>query len=159
MLALNYFPFVSDETGVYPITQEYSAECGYTVSVLPLTGQVELRASYFSCHTDNKVHSNAHTQHTGVLWLNENKLKVILPILFFYTPIQDDEVFTFNFNLISNHEGKEVTYALNKTCTPSLPWSPREVICETNYIEVSSFIFFNTFFYCVSRCWLILISL
>ncbi|XP_060951796.1 zona pellucida protein AX 4 [Limanda limanda] len=44
-----------DETGVYPITQKYSAECGYTVSVLPRTGQVELRASYFSCHTDNKV--------------------------------------------------------------------------------------------------------
>ncbi|XP_034425065.1 uncharacterized protein LOC117752046 [Hippoglossus hippoglossus] len=92
-----------DETGVYPITQKYSAECGYTVSVLPLTGQVELRASYFSCHTDNK----------------------------------DDEVFTFNFNLISNHEGKDVTYAVNKTCTHTLPWSPREVTCETNYMEVS----------------------
>ncbi|CAB1423933.1 unnamed protein product [Pleuronectes platessa] len=92
-----------DETGVYPITQQYSAKCGYTVSVLPRTHQVELRASYFSCHTENK----------------------------------DDDVFTFNFNLISNHEGKQVTYALKKTCTPSLPWSPREVTCETNYMEVS----------------------
>ncbi|XP_029382800.1 zona pellucida protein AX 4 [Echeneis naucrates] len=41
-------------TGVYPITEQYAAECGYTVSVLPLRGQMELRASYFSCHTDNK---------------------------------------------------------------------------------------------------------
>nr|XP_019951331.1 PREDICTED: uncharacterized protein LOC109634918 [Paralichthys olivaceus] len=90
-----------DGTGVYPITQQYSAECGYTV--LPLPGQVELRASYFSCHTDNK----------------------------------DDEVFTFNFNLIAKHEGKEVTYVLNKSCSPSLAWSPREITCEANYMEVS----------------------
>ncbi|KAG7243422.1 hypothetical protein INR49_011879, partial [Caranx melampygus] len=49
----------------------------------------------------------------------------------------DDEVFTFNFNLITNHEEKEVTHALNKTCSPSLPWFPREVTCEENYMEVS----------------------
>ncbi|XP_039996264.1 uncharacterized protein LOC120797064 [Xiphias gladius] len=92
-----------DGTGVYPITLQYAAECGYSVSVLPPRGPVEFRASYFSCHTDNK----------------------------------DDEMFTFNFNLIANHEGKEVTYALNKTCSPSLPWSPREVSCEVNYMEVA----------------------
>ncbi|GAA6216320.1 uncharacterized protein LOC108880004 [Lates japonicus] len=91
-----------DETGVYPITEQYAAECGYSVSVLPLQGHVELRASYFSCHTDNK----------------------------------DDKVFTFNFNLMANHSG-EVTYTINKTCSPSLPWSPREVTCEVNYMEVS----------------------
>ncbi|XP_027143566.1 uncharacterized protein LOC104923997 isoform X2 [Larimichthys crocea] len=93
-----------DKADVFPITEQYAAKCGYSVSVLLLRGQVELRASYFSCHTDNK----------------------------------DDEVFTFNFNLITTHEGKDVTYALNKTCSPSLPWSPREVTCEANYMEVSS---------------------
>ncbi|XP_044040849.1 uncharacterized protein LOC122870603 isoform X2 [Siniperca chuatsi] len=92
-----------DDTGVYPITNQYATECGYSVSVLPLLGYVELRASYFSCHTNNK----------------------------------DDKVFTFNFNLIVTHEGKEVTYALNKTCSPTLPWSPREITCEVNYMEVS----------------------
>ncbi|TKS92865.1 hypothetical protein D9C73_027148 [Collichthys lucidus] len=92
-----------DKAGVFPITEQYAAKCGYSVSVLLLRGHVELRASYFSCHTDNK----------------------------------DDEVFTFNFNLIATHEGKDVTYALNKTCSPSLPWSPREVTCEANYMEVS----------------------
>lgn len=50
---------------------------------------------------------------------------------------QDDEVFTFNFNLIVTRGGKQATYALNKTCTLSLPWSPREVTCEVNYMEVS----------------------
>ncbi|XP_074479924.1 uncharacterized protein LOC141760758 [Sebastes fasciatus] len=92
-----------DATGVYAITEQYAAQCGYTVSVRPQPGHVELRASYFSCHTDNK----------------------------------DDEVFTFNFNLIVTHEGEEDPYAFNKTCTPSLPWSPREVTCEANYMEVS----------------------
>ncbi|XP_042367932.1 LOW QUALITY PROTEIN: uncharacterized protein LOC121961899 [Plectropomus leopardus] len=94
---------VVDGTGVYAITKEYAAQCGYTVSVLPLAGHVELRASYFSCHTDNK----------------------------------DDEVFIFNFNLVATHGGNEVTYPLNKTCSPSLPWAPREITCEVNYMEVS----------------------
>ncbi|KAI3376390.1 hypothetical protein L3Q82_016878, partial [Scortum barcoo] len=95
---------VVDETGdVHPITDQYTGKCGYSIGVLPLLGHVELRASYFSCHTVNK----------------------------------DDKVFTFNFNLIMMHKGKEVKYALNKTCTPSLPWSPREVTCEANYMEVS----------------------
>ena len=53
---------LSDGTGVYPITEQYAAECGYSVSVLPLRGHVELRASYFSCHTDNKVHTHLHLQ-------------------------------------------------------------------------------------------------
>ncbi|XP_062300451.1 uncharacterized protein LOC134005542 [Scomber scombrus] len=90
-------------TGVYPITEQYAAECGYTVSVFPQPVHVELRASYFSCHTDNK----------------------------------DDEVFTFNFNLVTTHDGQKETYALNKTCSPSLPWSPKEATCEVNYMEVS----------------------
>ncbi|XP_042256480.1 uncharacterized protein LOC121888936 [Thunnus maccoyii] len=92
-----------DRTGAYPVTEQYAVKCGYSVSVLPQPGHVELRASYFSCHTDNK----------------------------------DDEVFTFNFNLLATHEGQKATYSLNKTCSPSLPWSPREVTCEVNYMEVS----------------------
>ncbi|KAI4808710.1 hypothetical protein KUCAC02_000758 [Chaenocephalus aceratus] len=93
-----------DETGAYTITQQYAAQCGYSINVHPLPGHVELRASYFSCQTQNK----------------------------------DDEMFTFNFNLNVTQEGKEVTYPLqDKTCSPSLPWSPREVTCETNYMEVS----------------------
>ncbi|XP_030609903.1 uncharacterized protein LOC115797461 isoform X2 [Archocentrus centrarchus] len=43
-----------DATGVYAITEQYAAKCGYAVSVLPFLGHTELRASYFSCHTDNK---------------------------------------------------------------------------------------------------------
>ncbi|XP_063756367.1 uncharacterized protein LOC134875701 [Eleginops maclovinus] len=92
-----------DESGVYAITKQSAAQCGYSIGVLPMLGHVELRASYFSCHTENK----------------------------------DDEVFTFNFNLVVAIEGKIATYALNKTCSPSLPWSPREVTCEVNYMEVS----------------------
>uniref|UniRef100_A0A8C6WWX6 Zona pellucida protein AX 4 n=1 Tax=Neogobius melanostomus TaxID=47308 RepID=A0A8C6WWX6_9GOBI len=97
-----YFEAV-DETGVFPITEQYAAQCGYTAGILIVPGLVELRASYFSCHTTN----------------------------------QNDQIFTFNFNLIVTHNEERVSYALNKTCSPSLPWSPREVTCEVNYLEVS----------------------
>ncbi|XP_043101616.1 zona pellucida protein AX 4 isoform X2 [Puntigrus tetrazona] len=43
-----------DATGAYPITESYGVQCGYTYSVQPLWGRVVLRASYFSCHTDNQ---------------------------------------------------------------------------------------------------------
>ena len=56
------------------------------------------------------------------------------------TLFQDDQVFTFNFNLIGTREGVEVTYALNQTCSPSLPWAPREFTCEANYMEVSLYL-------------------
>uniref|UniRef100_A0A8P4KEK4 ZP domain-containing protein n=1 Tax=Dicentrarchus labrax TaxID=13489 RepID=A0A8P4KEK4_DICLA len=91
-----------DETGVYPISEQYAATCGYSISIVPQSGHVELRASYFSCHTDNK----------------------------------DDEMFTFKFNLVATHDREEAAYALNKTCSPTLPWAPRDVTCEVNYMEV-----------------------
>uniref|UniRef100_A0A3P8ULC8 Zona pellucida protein AX 4 n=1 Tax=Cynoglossus semilaevis TaxID=244447 RepID=A0A3P8ULC8_CYNSE len=91
-----------DETGIHPITEEYAAMCGYTASVLPLSGLVELRSSYFSCHTENK-----------------------------------DGVFKLNFNLLVTHDGHLVRYNFNKTCTPAAAWSPREITCEVNYMEVS----------------------
>uniref|UniRef100_A0A4W5KCV5 Zona pellucida protein AX 4 n=1 Tax=Hucho hucho TaxID=62062 RepID=A0A4W5KCV5_9TELE len=93
-----------DADGVHPITKQYGSECGYMFSILPLPGHAELRASYFSCHTDN----------------------------------QDDEVFTFSFNLITiDANGVETTYHVNANCSLPLPWSPREFSCEENYMEVS----------------------
>lgn len=50
---------------------------------------------------------------------------------------QDDKVFTFIFNLLVTRDGEEVSYTLNRTCSPSLPWSPKEVTCEVNYMEAS----------------------
>lgn len=44
-----------DEMGVYPITKTYAAQHGYSVNIFPARGVMELRASYFSCHTYNKV--------------------------------------------------------------------------------------------------------
>lgn len=49
---------------------------------------------------------------------------------------QDDEVFTFRFNWITTHEGLKRNYTLYKSCTLALPWAPREVTCESNYMEV-----------------------
>nr|XP_055053904.1 zona pellucida protein AX 4 [Misgurnus anguillicaudatus] len=43
-----------DSGGSHPITQYYGAQCGYTYSVKPLVGLAVLRASYFSCHTENQ---------------------------------------------------------------------------------------------------------
>ncbi|XP_049609284.1 uncharacterized protein [Syngnathus scovelli] len=89
-----------DGTGAYAIAEPYAAECGYSVTISPLSGRMELRASYFSCHTESK----------------------------------DDKVFGFSFKLLVR---RGVAYGLNKTCSPSLEWAPREVSCELNYMEVS----------------------
>lgn len=56
-------------------------------------------------------------------------------------------MFTFNFNLIATNDRQNVTYTFNETCSPSLPWSPREVTCETNYMEVSLDTFWLFYFY------------
>ncbi|XP_056156173.1 uncharacterized protein LOC130130489 [Lampris incognitus] len=51
---------------------------------------------------------------------------------------QDDQVFHFKFNLVATTDkGQVVRYDIEKTCSPSLPWSPKEVTCETNYMEAS----------------------
>ncbi|KAJ8416656.1 hypothetical protein AAFF_G00325340 [Aldrovandia affinis] len=55
-----------------------------------------------------------------------------------HTENQNDEVFVFNFNfIIIDHDGREVPVDMSQTCTLPLPWSAREVICESNYMEVS----------------------
>uniref|UniRef100_A0A3B3BWL2 Zona pellucida protein AX 4 n=1 Tax=Oryzias melastigma TaxID=30732 RepID=A0A3B3BWL2_ORYME len=48
-----------------------------------------------------------------------------------------NEKFVFNFNVNTSIDGKAVTKTLNATCSPPLPWAPREVSCEVNYMEVS----------------------
>lgn len=47
-------------------------------------------------------------------------------------------MFTFHFNLILTHEGLMRNYTLHKSCPLTLPWAPREVTCESNYMEVRS---------------------
>ncbi|XP_028847672.1 uncharacterized protein LOC114797155 [Denticeps clupeoides] len=55
-----------------------------------------------------------------------------------HTVSQDDEVFTFKFHLIMpDDSGKKTTYPISETCYLTLAWSPREVICELNYMEVT----------------------
>ncbi|XP_063043236.1 uncharacterized protein LOC134437670 [Engraulis encrasicolus] len=46
---------------------------------------------------------------------------------------QDSDGFTFNLLIMI---GEEMTYTVSKTCTLPLPLSPREVICELDYMEV-----------------------
>nr|XP_015832716.2 uncharacterized protein LOC107397291 [Nothobranchius furzeri] len=90
-----------DRFGVHAITEAYAAMCGYSITLLPFLGMVELRASYFSCH------------------------------------IEKVDGLEFKFNLITNYDGEEVFYVLNKTCPPPRRMSSREVTCEVNYMEVS----------------------
>ncbi|KAL2079595.1 hypothetical protein ACEWY4_025339 [Coilia grayii] len=55
-----------------------------------------------------------------------------------HTREQGSEEFAFNFNLIMvDQHGEEMTYNVSKTCTLPLPLSPREVICEMDYMEVN----------------------
>nr|XP_015196192.1 PREDICTED: uncharacterized protein LOC107076608 [Lepisosteus oculatus] len=49
-----------------------------------------------------------------------------------------DSVFTLTSNFVKiDPSGGETTFPLSKTCTLSIPWNAREVICEENYMEVS----------------------
>ncbi|KAK6295342.1 hypothetical protein J4Q44_G00345680 [Coregonus suidteri] len=90
--------------GVHPIDEKTASRCGYTISTFKMDGYTTLRASYFSCHTDN----------------------------------QNDEVFTFQFNVIvTDAKDQQSRYPLYQTCSLPLPWSQREVICEEDYMEVT----------------------
>ncbi|KAF3837106.1 hypothetical protein F7725_004570 [Dissostichus mawsoni] len=109
-----------DESGVYAITKRSAAQCGYSIGVLPLLG-----------------HGSSEPLTLAVTLKTRLYLFVLCGNPSFCSIFQDDEVFTFNFNLVVANEGKIASYALNKTCSPSLPWSPREVTCEVNYMEVS----------------------
>ncbi|XP_023829988.1 uncharacterized protein [Salvelinus sp. IW2-2015] len=51
---------------------------------------------------------------------------------------QNDEVFTFQFNIIvMDAKDRQSCYPLSQTCSLLLPWSQREVICEEDYMEVT----------------------
>ncbi|KAK0139060.1 hypothetical protein N1851_024414 [Merluccius polli] len=51
---------------------------------------------------------------------------------------RDDTTFTLSFNLIVIQKGQEKTYTMTKTCSPTLPWSAREINCKVNYMELTN---------------------
>ncbi|XP_059396163.1 uncharacterized protein LOC132128488 [Carassius carassius] len=55
----------------FSLSERYGAQCGYTYSVQPLLGHVDLRASYFSCHTGNQ-NDEVFTFMFGVFTIDES---------------------------------------------------------------------------------------
>uniref|UniRef100_A0AAZ3P1G5 ZP domain-containing protein n=1 Tax=Oncorhynchus tshawytscha TaxID=74940 RepID=A0AAZ3P1G5_ONCTS len=56
-----------------------------------------------------------------------------------YLLFQNDEVFTFQFNIIvMDAKDQQSRYPLSRTCSLLLPWSQREVICEEDYMEAQN---------------------
>ncbi|XP_028460758.1 uncharacterized protein LOC114573059 isoform X1 [Perca flavescens] len=54
-----------------------------------------------------------------------------------FTPNQNDEVFTFSFNVIVNDAGgKWISWPVSAVCS-GLTWTHREIICEEDYMEVN----------------------
>nr|XP_015196104.1 PREDICTED: uncharacterized protein LOC102692802 isoform X1 [Lepisosteus oculatus] len=50
----------------------------------------------------------------------------------------DDQTFTLSYQLVTRDEsGRETVFPSAITCSLVLPWKPREVVCEENYMEVS----------------------
>lgn len=119
-----------DDEGANPNTESYGAQHGYTITILPARGLVELRASYFSHHTSSQVRSHDNNRCT-------NSSSILILTFLVVLSLQDDSSFTFSFNLIVSRDGEEVKLPLTKTCSPALEWAPREVTCEVNYMEVT----------------------
>ncbi|XP_031170876.1 uncharacterized protein LOC116061107 isoform X1 [Sander lucioperca] len=54
-----------------------------------------------------------------------------------FTQTQNDEVFTFSFNVIvSDAGGKWISWPVSAVCS-GLTWTHREIICEEDYMEVN----------------------
>ncbi|CAB1452268.1 unnamed protein product [Pleuronectes platessa] len=54
-----------------------------------------------------------------------------------FTHIQNDEVFTFRFNVIMSDGGGRISRPVSATCS-GLTWTHREVVCEEDYMEAST---------------------
>jgi len=54
-----------------------------------------------------------------------------------HPPLQNDEVFTFNLNIIvMDADGRWWRKPISKACVPPLAQAHREVVCEEDYMEV-----------------------
>ncbi|XP_075061819.1 uncharacterized protein LOC142150523 [Mixophyes fleayi] len=49
----------------------------------------------------------------------------------------NDRKFDITVQFKVTRDGKTTGYPLSMSCTPSIPWDVREIICEENYMEVS----------------------
>ncbi|XP_029903440.1 uncharacterized protein LOC115356423 isoform X2 [Myripristis murdjan] len=93
-----------DGGGIHSLSEPLASRCGYTISTLRMGGYTTVRASYYSCYTQN----------------------------------QNDKVFTFSINvLLSDATGHWSSRHVSTSCSPAEPWSPRELVCEEDYMEVS----------------------
>lgn len=81
---------------------------------------MELRASYFSCHTDNNVRTQDGNpdSEVGCRFPSDTDFTILF---------QDDEVFTLNVNLIVMREGNEVRYALTRPVLLLYPGPPERL--------------------------------
>uniref|UniRef100_A0A667X8S8 Uncharacterized protein n=1 Tax=Myripristis murdjan TaxID=586833 RepID=A0A667X8S8_9TELE len=91
-----------DGGGIHSLSEPLASRCGYTISTLRMGGYTTVRASYYSCYTQN----------------------------------QNDKVFTFSINvLLSDATGHWSSRHVSTSCSPAEPWSPRELVCEEDYME------------------------
>ncbi|XP_011610134.2 uncharacterized protein isoform X1 [Takifugu rubripes] len=92
-----------DDHGVHSISVQLASQCGYTIRTSKMDGFTILRASYYSCFTQN----------------------------------QNDEVFTFRFNvMVRDAHGHWTNQPVSAVCS-GFTLSDREIICEEDYMEVN----------------------
>lgn len=123
-----------DGNGVHSISEQLASRCGYTISTFKMDGFTTFRASYYSCFTHNQVsppfYNGKHQMSISMIHNQVPPWGCAFPVF------QNDEVFTFSFNVMVNDAGGQwLSQPVSAVCS-GLNWTHREIICEEDYMEV-----------------------
>ncbi|KAJ6652385.1 hypothetical protein lerEdw1_011615 [Lerista edwardsae] len=108
-----------------PVTERVAAQCGFTSSA-DLYGNPVVRVSFLACSVRNLCLGNgAHLQVEAI----DELYRIVSNF---------DQEFSLQLQVeVTSSRNLTVAYDVAMKCSLDAPWSPREIVCEENYMEVS----------------------